>query len=73
MIVDPHEIANVLGIKGINLMMDLSENLPLDFYFMLPSCVPSTPFENSGAILNNLDLKPLYDNKKSFRTCRSYG
>ena len=64
MIVDPHEIANVLGIKGINLMMDLSENLPLDFYFMLPSCVPSTPFENSGAILNNLDLKPLYDNKR---------
>ena len=64
MIVDPHEIANVLGIKGINLMMDLSENLPLDFYFMLPSCVPSTPFENSGAILNSLDLKPLYASKK---------
>ena len=64
MVVDPHEIANVLGTDGINLMMDLSENIPFDFYFMLPSCVPATPFENSGAILNSSDLKPFYNNKK---------
>lgn len=64
MVVDPHEIANVLGTKGIDLMIDLSKDIPFDFYFMLPSCVPSTPFENSGAILNNDDLKPLYNNTK---------
>lgn len=63
-IVDPHEIANVLGIEGIKLMINLSKNIPFDFYFMLPSCVPATPFENSGAILNSSDLKPLYNNKK---------
>ena len=63
-IVDPHEIANVLGVEGINLMINLSKNIPLDFYFMLPSCVPATPFENSGAILNSSDLKPLYNNEK---------
>lgn len=64
MIVDPHEIANVLGIKGIELMVNLSKNIPFDFYFMLPSCVPSTPFENSGAILNSSDLSSLYNNPK---------
>lgn len=63
-IVDPHEITNVLGIEGIKLMMSLSENIPFDFYFMLPSCVPATPFENSGAILTSDDLKPLYQNSK---------
>ena len=63
-IVDPHEIANVLGVEGINLMINLSKNIPLDFYFMLPSCVPATPFENSGAILNSSDLKQLYNNEK---------
>lgn len=61
MITDPHEIANVLGIKGIELMMDLSYNLPLDFYFMLPSCVPATEFESSGAKLESEDLLPLYE------------
>lgn len=63
-VADPHEIANVMGIEGINLMLELSRNLPLDFYFMLPSCVPSTSFENSGAILKNEDLKPLYNEKR---------
>ena len=64
MIVDPHEIANVLGSKGIELMIDLSTDIPFDFYFVLPSCVPSTPFENSGAILNSTHLNPLYNNSK---------
>lgn len=63
-IIDPHEIANVLGIDGIKLMIDLSKDIPFDFYFMLPSCVPSTPFENSGAILKSFHLKPLYENEK---------
>lgn len=63
-IADPHEIANVLGNKGINLMIDLSKDTPMDFYFMLPSCVPATSFENSGAILNSNDLKPLYNKSR---------
>jgi adenine deaminase len=57
-IADPHEIANVLGATGIQYMLDSSENLPFDFYFMLPSCVPATEFENSGATLNAEDLRP---------------
>ena len=59
-ITDPHEIANVMGIEGINLMLDSSENLPLDVYFMLSSCVPATEFESSGARLDSENLKPLY-------------
>lgn len=64
MITDPHEIANVLGIKGIELMIKLSEDIPFDFYFMLPSCVPATSFESSGAVLEKDDLAPLYNNTK---------
>lgn len=60
-VLDPHEIANVLGIDGIKLIMDLSKDIPFDCYFMLPSCVPSTSFETSGAILENEDLTPLYN------------
>jgi len=59
-IADPHEIANVLGADGIQYMLDSSKNLPFDFFFMLPSCVPATEFENSGATLNSEDLKPFY-------------
>lgn len=64
MVADPHEIANVLGVKGIELMLKLSENVPLDYYYMLPSCVPATSFENSGAVLESEDLLPLYNNEK---------
>ena len=60
MITDPHEIANVLGGKGIELMLNLSKNIPFDMYVMLPSCVPATTFENSGATLLAADLNPLY-------------
>ncbi|NHC40552.1 adenine deaminase [Bacillus sp. MM2020_1] len=59
-IADPHEIANVLGADGIQYMLDSSKNLPFDFFFMLPSCVPATEFENSGATLHSADLKPFY-------------
>lgn len=60
-IIDPHEIANVLGDKGIRLIMDLAKDTPFDYYFMLPSCVPATSFETSGAILESGDLFPLYN------------
>ncbi len=53
---DPHEIANVLGIEGINYMLRSSENLPLTIYIMLPSCVPATGMETSGAELTSGDL-----------------
>ena len=59
-VIDPHEIANVLGEKGIKLIMDLAKDTPFDYYFMLPSCVPATSFETSGAILGSEDLHPLY-------------
>lgn len=61
-IIDPHEIANVLGKEGIELIINLSNDVPFDFYFMLPSCVPSTSFETSGAVLKSKDLYQLYKN-----------
>ncbi|TDL64780.1 adenine deaminase [Rhodococcus qingshengii] len=63
-IADPHEIGNVLGAPGIQYILDSSENLPFDFYIMLPSCVPATSFENSGAILKAEDLKPFYQHPR---------
>ncbi|MDQ0200496.1 adenine deaminase [Neobacillus ginsengisoli] len=63
-ICDPHEIANVLGVEGIQYILDSSENLPFDFYMMLPSCVPATEFENAGANLKIEDLKPFYDHPR---------
>ncbi|MCE5221222.1 MAG: adenine deaminase [Clostridium sp.] len=61
-IADPHEISNVMGIDGINFMLDLSKKIPFDIYFMLPSCVPGTSFESSGATLLAKDLKNFYKN-----------
>lgn len=51
-IADPHEIVNVLGIPGLDYMMKAAENTRLDIKYMLPSCVPSTPFENAGAVID---------------------
>ena len=59
-VADPHEIANVCGTDGIKYMMEASEGLPLNVYFMLPSCVPATGFDESGAVLNAEDIKELY-------------
>ena len=63
-IADPHEIANVAGTKGIEYMLKAAANTPLDIRFMLPSCVPATPFENSGATLMAQDLRPFYAQPK---------
>jgi len=63
-IADPHEIANVSGTDGIKYILDDSENIPLDVYIMLPSCVPATPFENSGANLKAEDLRELIDHER---------
>lgn len=63
-VADPHEIANVCGVKGILYMLQISRALPLTVYLMLPSCVPSTAFDESGAELFADDLKPLYENER---------
>jgi adenine deaminase len=59
-IADPHEIANVLGSRGIRYMLQASDNLPLDIRFMLPSCVPATALETAGAHLGAEDLQELF-------------
>lgn len=56
-VVDPHEIANVLGKSGIGFMLENSKKSVMDLFFMLPSCVPCTEFEDSGAVLLAEDLK----------------
>lgn len=60
-IADPHEIANVCGIEGIQFMIDQSKDLPFNTYFMLPSCVPATSFENNGATLGAEELGKFID------------
>lgn len=59
-VADPHEIANVCGEEGIRYMLESSEDLPMTVYIMLPSCVPATPFCESGATLAAADLAPFY-------------
>jgi len=57
-VADPHEIANVLGYDGMRWMLAASEGLPLDVYFMVPSCVPATDFDTAGAALYASDMHP---------------
>ena len=59
-IADPHEIANVAGTDGIRFMIEASAGLPVDIFFMLPSCVPATPLDESGAELSAAELEPFY-------------
>ena len=59
-VTDPHEIANVAGKEGISFMLESSEDLPLDIFFMLPSCVPATPLDEAGATLKAEDMKEFY-------------
>ncbi|MDQ0860338.1 adenine deaminase [Bacillus sp. V2I10] len=63
-IADPHEIANVSGVKGIQYMLDSSEGILLDVFVMLPSSVPATSFEHAGARLEACDLEPLFDHER---------
>src|SRR3972149_5492342 len=58
-IIDPHEIANVLGREGIRFMAESAKGVPLNVFIMIPSCVPATHMETSGATLKAADLKPL--------------
>ena len=63
-IADPHEIANVMGADGISYMLQATQGLPLDVYFMLPSCVPAAPMDESGAALDRRALEPFYDHPR---------
>ncbi len=58
-VLDPHEIANVLGVSGIHALIEASRDLPLDFFFMAPSCVPATPLETAGANLSVKEIEKL--------------
>ena len=59
---DPHEIANVLGVKGVAFMIENGKKVPLKFNFGAPSCVPATSFESAGAIIDADDIKLMMEN-----------
>ena len=63
-IADPHEIANVAGVRGIRFMLEATRTSPLDFYFMLPSCVPATHLETNGETLDADRLSELRHNPR---------
>ena len=63
-ITDPHEIANVMGTDGIEYMLQATEDLPLDVRFMLPSCVPATPLDESGAVLDYRAIDSFYEHNR---------
>ncbi len=63
-IADPHEIVNVCGIAGLDYMLKASEKLPMSVFIQFPSCVPCTPFENSGAVLEAQDIRKRIDNPR---------
>ena len=59
---DPHEIANVLGVKGVDFMIENGKKVPLKFNFGAPSCVPATSFESAGAIVDAADIQLMMEN-----------
>lgn len=63
-IADPHEIVNVSGFDGLDYMLKASENCALDIKYMLPSCVPATPYETSGAVIKASDMDKVISGNK---------
>ena len=63
-VADPHEIANVLGTTGIDYMLASAENQPMNVYYALPSCVPATDLETSGAVLRAADMEPYWEKER---------
>ncbi|WP_223651035.1 adenine deaminase [Hymenobacter psoromatis] len=61
---DPHEIGNVLGVAGVQYMLDNAAQVPFKFCFGAPSCVPATPFETAGAEITASDIETLFQNPK---------
>ncbi|MCL7415125.1 MAG: adenine deaminase [ANME-2 cluster archaeon] len=62
-VIDPHEIANVLGKRGIELVLEEAKTLPLNIFAVISSCVPATPFETAGASIDEADIRSLMDNE----------
>ena len=71
-IADPHEIANVAGVAGVRAMYKLTDDLPLRVMFMMPSCVPATPFEHSGAELVAEDMEQFIHKSRILGLGRSW-
>ncbi len=65
-VVDPHEIANVEGVKGITLWLEQADKLPLDMYVGIPSCVPATHMEHSGASIGIAEIKKLIEDDRVY-------
>lgn len=63
-VTDPHEITNVMGTDGVKFMLQATDTLPLDVFVMLPSCVPATPFDESGASFAHQDVDLLMDHRR---------
>ncbi len=63
-IADPHEIVNVCGTAGLDYMLSAAENTPLDIRFMVPGCVPATPFETNGATLDSEAIRSIFESRK---------
>ncbi|MBR2139825.1 MAG: adenine deaminase, partial [Phascolarctobacterium sp.] len=61
LITDPHEIANVAGAKGVKYMLEATRNLPVNYYVQVPSCVPATPFEHAGCVMDAEAMAELID------------
>jgi adenine deaminase len=61
---DPHEIANVMGVEGVNYMIDNASQVPFHFYFGAPSCVPATNFETAGAVIDSNAIDQLLSRKE---------
>lgn len=64
MVIDPHEFTNVLGREGIQYVLEASKGLPIDFFIMLPSCIPATHLETSGARMHAADLAEMIDDER---------
>lgn len=63
-VADPHEVGNVLGVRGIEMLLAASEGLPIDIFFMVPSCVPCTSWEHAGATLKAADVSQLLNRQR---------
>lgn len=63
-ITDPHEIANVAGCEGIEFMLKYTQDMTMDVFFVVPSCVPSTGLDEAGACLEAADIEPFYENDR---------
>lgn len=61
---DPHEIVNVLGLQGLDYMVEAAKETALDIRYMMPSCVPATNMENAGAVVEAADMIPAFEKIK---------